>query len=301
MWTHKLYTYIFSLFIAIPYILIFYFYLKFIRPTVNTNLIKLSQYYGYETTNYIALFIEFSTIGLFILIIVLIFAWEYISTHKEILNQIKSKEINKNEQEELYTYVNSLSKDFGIKTPTLHIADLGQPNAFATGRKNNGHIIISIQLIKILNPDEIKSVIAHEMSHIESRDILPLLIWKYHMKKIQLVKGIILQILLSPLPEKNSKIISNILIKISTKLFSIILLYPLLRMREIQADKDSKEHTNGKNLATALNKISHTGKDQQNQNISNSLMIYNKSNINYFDKYTSTHPKIETRIEKLLY
>lgn len=47
--------------------------------------------------------------------------------------------------------------------PRLYLIAQDQPNAFATGR--NG-------LLKIMDPDEIKGVIAHELVHIKNRDIL---------------------------------------------------------------------------------------------------------------------------------
>jgi heat shock protein HtpX len=57
--------------------------------------------------------------------------------------------------------------------PKVYIIPQNIPNAFATGRNpQNGVVAVTQGLIDLLNPEEVKSVIAHELAHIRHYDIL---------------------------------------------------------------------------------------------------------------------------------
>jgi len=55
--------------------------------------------------------------------------------------------------------------------PKLMVMDMGVPNAFATGRKGKGVVVVSTELIRLLQRDELEGVIAHELAHIKNRDV----------------------------------------------------------------------------------------------------------------------------------
>ena len=57
--------------------------------------------------------------------------------------------------------------------PKLYLSPAQQPNAFATGR-NPSHAVVAVTegLLRVLEPDEVRGVLAHEMSHVKNRDIL---------------------------------------------------------------------------------------------------------------------------------
>jgi len=77
------------------------------------------------------------------------------------------------QQARLTALVEELARKAGIPTPGVFIADTGEPNAFATGR-NPAHaiIILTRELLSLLDDDEVAGVIAHELAHIRGRDSL---------------------------------------------------------------------------------------------------------------------------------
>ena len=56
-----------------------------------------------------------------------------------------------------------------VDPPTLYVAQLGQPNAFALGRDT---LVVDRSLLRLLGPAEREAILAHELAHLEGRDTL---------------------------------------------------------------------------------------------------------------------------------
>ena len=84
-----------------------------------------------------------------------------------------AQEVSVNEAPDLHQMVEKLAVQAGIPKPRVYIIPQDTPNAFATGR-NPEHAAVAVTqgILRILRPEELEGVLAHELAHVRNRDIL---------------------------------------------------------------------------------------------------------------------------------
>jgi heat shock protein HtpX len=90
-----------------------------------------------------------------------------------VLKMYRAQAVTEAEQPVLHRIVRELASRGGIPMPKVYIIPQDAPNAFATGRNpQHAAVAVTTGIMRLLNEEELKGVLAHELSHVRHRDIL---------------------------------------------------------------------------------------------------------------------------------
>jgi heat shock protein HtpX len=85
----------------------------------------------------------------------------------------RAQPVSEQEMPDYYRVVRELTQRLGMPMPKLYVTPDMQPNAFATGRSpQHAAVAVTQGILQICDWDELRGVLAHEISHVGNRDIL---------------------------------------------------------------------------------------------------------------------------------
>ena len=231
----------------------------------------------------------------------------YWFSDKIVLTMYKAKELSPSEAPMLHAMVEDLARNAGIPKPRICLIPDDSPNAFATGR-NPQHAVVAVTqgIMRLLSPDELRGVIAHEIGHITNRDIL--------VQSIAGVLASVVMVLANMMQwaaifgggrsdgEGGGNIFSTLLVALLAPIAASLIQFAISRSREYLADATGARLCgNPLSLASALGKLGAYSKQvpmQQGSPATAHMFIVNPF-AGGVGKFFSTHPPLEDRIHRL--
>jgi len=114
-------------------------------------------------------------IGMFIALglAILINGFSYWFSDSLVLRMNRAWQVDEAEEPALFQIVAELTRRAGMPMPKVYMMQDPTPNALATGRDpQHAAVAVTTGLMALLNPREVRGVLAHELAHIQHRDIL---------------------------------------------------------------------------------------------------------------------------------
>jgi len=97
----------------------------------------------------------------------------YFFSDKIALAMYRAKPVTREELPRAYAAVERLAPKMGIPMPKIFVIPTESPNAFATGRNpKHASVAVTHGILGLLNDEELEGVLAHELGHVNNRDIL---------------------------------------------------------------------------------------------------------------------------------
>jgi len=97
----------------------------------------------------------------------------YFFSDKIALASYRAQPVTREQVPQVYRIVDRLSQKTGLPMPKIYVIPTESPNAFATGRNpRHASVAVTQGILNLLNEEELEGVLAHELGHVNNRDIL---------------------------------------------------------------------------------------------------------------------------------
>jgi heat shock protein HtpX len=97
----------------------------------------------------------------------------YWFSDKIVLRMYGARELSEQDAPELYRIIRELAAGAQMPMPRVYLIPTESPNAFATGRSpSHAAVAVTEGIMRLLTMQELRGVLAHELSHVRNRDTL---------------------------------------------------------------------------------------------------------------------------------
>lgn len=227
------------------------------------------------------------------------------------LKSAKARIITEADHPEFYGMVRDLSLRAGLPMPRVAVSEAAQPNAFATGRgPNNAVVCATTGLLTSMTHEEVEGVMAHELMHVQHRDIL---IGSVAAAVATAISSIAQMAMFASMfgggrnDEDRPNPLAILMVSMLAPMAAGLIQMAISRSREFEADRGAAELIgNGESLARALEKIEQlamrtpmqVAPAQAQAYIHNPLAGVQSRGVNV-SRLFSTHPATEERVRRL--
>src|SRR5208283_1544981 len=97
----------------------------------------------------------------------------YFFSDKIALKMYRAQPVTREQLPRAYEVVERLAAKDGLPMPKIYMIPSESPNAFATGRNpQHASVAVTHGILGLLTDEELEGVLAHELGHVQNRDIL---------------------------------------------------------------------------------------------------------------------------------
>lgn len=227
----------------------------------------------------------------------------YWFSDKLVLAMYQAKPLTQQQAPNIYAMVQDLCARSSLPMPKIYLIPEASPNAFATGR-NEQHAVLGLTsgILDVMDRDELRGVISHELSHIKNRDMLTSTIAATLAAAISMLGRIAFYF---GGDERRGQMISFLIFVIAMPILAMLIQMAISREREYKADESgAKLLGSGVPLAKGLRRLKeavarHPLEGTAMQQATAHLFIVNPFSLGFFSKLFSTHPPLDDRIARL--
>jgi heat shock protein HtpX len=227
----------------------------------------------------------------------------YWFSDKVVIKMYKGEEVTSGP---LYEVVAEICEKNDLIMPKVFVLPQSTPNAFATGRNPQHAVVAATQgITQILTREELKGVMAHELAHVQNRDILigsiaatiaGAISFMAHMAQWAMIFG-------GGRDDEDSNPLAMIAMMILAPIAAMLVQMAISRSREYGADATGARYCgNPRSLASALRKLEDSNRQAPMTSANEAtahMFIVNPLKAGGIRNLFSTHPPMEERIQRL--
>jgi heat shock protein HtpX len=270
----------------------------FLLTALTLLLMFFGRYFGGQNGMFLALI--FAAIMNFV---------SYFYSDKIALAMYRAQPVTREQLPRAYAAVERLTQKIGIPMPKMYVIPTESPNAFATGRNpQHASVAVTHGILGLLNDEELEGVLAHELGHVNNRDILISSVAATLAGAITMLASMGRWAMIfggygrSERNERGGGGLAGLLMLFVAPIAAGMIQMAVSRSREYQADATGAHYTgNPYALASALQKIDAYSRRVPMQATPSTahLFIIQPLLGMTFGSLFSTHPPVAKRIERL--
>jgi len=233
--------------------------------------------------------------------------FSYWFSDKLVLRMYNAQEVDETSAPQFYRMIAELAQKAGLPMPRVYVIDEAAPNAFATGRNpEHAAVAATTGIMQVLSANELRAVMAHELTHVLHRDILISTISATMAGAISMLANFAMFFGGRDGEGRPANPIVGLLVAILAPIAASLIQLAISRAREFEADRGGAELSGDpRSLASALQKIHAYAQGtpliaaERNPQTAH-MMIMNPLHGGGLKSLFATHPSTEERVARLL-
>src|ERR1700740_2383184 len=233
----------------------------------------------------------------------------YFFSDKLALAMYRAQPVTREQLPRVYQIVERLTQKMGVPMPKIYVIPTDSPNAFATGRNpQHASVAATRGILELLNDEELEGVLAHELGHVNNRDILISSVAATIAGAITMIASMGKWAMIfggygdRDREDRGGGGLAALFMLIVAPIAATLIQLAVSRSREYQADASGAHYTgNPYALASALQKLDAYSRRlpmQASPSTAHLFIIQPLLGVNFGNLF-STHPPIAKRIERL--